>query len=140
MRQRRRLRGDDLPIRAEINVTSLVDVAFVLLIIFVITAPILTGGVEVNLPRGDVQPLDTDLEPFFVTVRRDGSVFYENTQVTMQEFQASFPQVAAAGTFERVDIRGDSLAAYGAIMRVVTTIAATGKQFAFVAIEETPTP
>ena len=140
MRQRRRHRGDDLPIRAEINVTSLVDVAFVLLIIFVITAPILTGGVEVDLPRGDVEPLETDVEPFFVTVRRDGSVFYENTQVTMQEFQQSFPQVAAAGTFERVYIRGDSLSSYGAIMRVLTTIAKTGKQFSFVAIEEAPTP
>jgi biopolymer transport protein TolR len=140
MRQRRRHRGDDLPIRAEINVTSLVDVAFVLLIIFVITAPILTGGVEVDLPRGDVEPLETDVEPFFVTVRRDGSVFYENTQVTMQEFQQSFPQVAAAGTFERVYIRGDSLSNYGAIMRVLTTIAKTGKQFSFVAIEEAPTP
>src|SRR5687767_7072255 len=139
MRHRRR-RGDDLPIRAEINVTSLVDVAFVLLIIFVITAPILTGGVEVNLPTGDVEPLDTDLEPFFVTVRRDGSVFFENTQVTMQEFQEAFPQVAAAGTFERVYIRGDSLSSYGAIMRVLTTVAKTGKQFSFVAIEEQATP
>jgi biopolymer transport protein TolR len=140
MRHRRRFGGDDLPIRAEINVTSLVDVAFVLLIIFVITAPILTGGVEVNLPTGDVEPLETDLEPFFVTVRRDGSVFYENTQVTMREFQESFPQVAAAGEFERVYIRGDSLSSYGAIMRVLTTVAKTGKQFSFVAIEEQPTP
>src|SRR5688500_14386660 len=140
MRQRRRSRGDDLPIRAEINVTSLVDVAFVLLIIFVITAPILTGGVEVNLPRGDVEPLETDVEPFFVTVRRDGTVFYENTQVTMQEFQESFPQVAAAGAFDRVYIRGDSLSSYGAIMRVLTTVAKTGKQFSFVAIEEAQAP
>jgi biopolymer transport protein TolR len=136
MRQRRRNRGDDLPVRAEINVTSLVDVAFVLLIIFVITAPILTGGVEVNLPRGDVQPLETEDEPFFVTVRQDGSVFVEQTPMTMVEFQQSFPQLAAAGTFEKVFIRGDSLAQYGAIMHVVTTVATTGKQFAFVAIEE----
>jgi biopolymer transport protein TolR len=136
MRQRRRLRGDDLPVRAEINVTSLVDIAFVLLIIFVITAPILTGGVEVNLPRGDVQPLETDTEPIFVTVRPDGTVFMEATAMTMQEFKEGFPQLAAAGTFERVYIRGDSLSRYGAIMSVVMTIASTGKQFSFVAIEE----
>jgi biopolymer transport protein TolR len=136
MRHRKRFGGDDLPIRAEINVTSLVDVAFVLLIIFVITAPILTGGVEVNLPRGDVQPLETDTEPFFVTVRPDGMVFMEATPMTMQEFKDAFPQLAAAGTFERVYIRGDSLSRYGAIMSVITTIASTGKQFSFVAIEE----
>ena len=136
MRHRRRARGDDLPIRAEINVTSLVDVAFVLLIIFVITAPILTGGVEVDLPRGDVQPLETDAKPFFVSVRPDGTVFIEETPVTLQEFRESFPQLAAAGTFERVYIRGDSLARYGAIMQVMTTIARTGKQFSFVALEE----
>jgi biopolymer transport protein ExbD len=140
MRHRRRLRGDDLPIRAEINVTSLVDVAFVLLIIFVITAPILTGGVEVNLPTGDVEPLDTDLRPFFVTVRPDGTVFVEGRAMSMPEFVQSFPQLASVGTFERVYIRGDSLARYGSIMHVVTTIAKTGKQFSFVAIEEEPTP
>jgi biopolymer transport protein TolR len=136
MRHRKRLRGDDLPIRAEINVTSLVDVAFVLLVIFVITAPILAGGVEVNLPRGDVRPLETEDKPFFVTVRRDGTVFLENSPMTMAEFESSFPQLAAAGRFEKVYIRGDSLSNYGAIMHVVTTIASTGKQFAFVAIDE----
>ena len=136
MRHRKRARGDDLPIRAEINVTSLVDVAFVLLVIFVITAPILTGGVEVNLPRGDVQPLETDAKPFFVTVRTDGTVFVENSALTMKEFEESFPQLAATDRFDRVYIRGDSLSRYGAIMHVVTTIAKTGKQFSFVAIDE----
>jgi biopolymer transport protein ExbD len=138
MRHRRRLRGDDLPIRAEINVTSLVDIAFVLLIIFVITAPMLQGGVEVNLPRGDVQPLSSDEDPFFVTVQRDGRVFLEGTALTMAEFQQSFGQLASVGEFERVYIRGDSLTNYGAVMRVITTIADAGKQFSLVAIEEEP--
>ena len=102
MRHRRRLRGDDLPIRAEINVTSLVDIAFVLLIIFVITAPMLQGGVEINLPRGDVQPLPSTENPFFVSVQEDGRVFVENTLLTMDEFQSAFPQLARAGTFEHV--------------------------------------
>jgi biopolymer transport protein TolR len=140
MMRRRRNRGDDLPIRAEVNVTSLVDVAFVLLVIFVITAPILTGGVEVNLPRGDVQPLQTDDAAFFVTVRPDNTVFIEETQVSMQDFESSFPQLAAAGSFERVYIRGDSTTSYGAIMHVVTTIARTGKQFSFVAIDDEGKP
>ena len=138
MRRRRRALGDDLPIRAEINVTSLVDIAFVLLVIFVITAPILTGGVEVNLPTGDVRPLESEDKPFFVSVRRDGSVFVEETQMSIEQFKQTFPQLAEAGAFEKVFIRGDSLTQYGAIMHVVTAVAATGKDFAFVAIEEEP--
>jgi biopolymer transport protein TolR len=137
VRRHRRSSGDDLPIRAEVNVTSLVDIAFVLLIIFVITAPILAGGVEVNLPRGDVQPLNADEKPFYVTVKRDGSVFVEDTPMTMGQFEKSFGQLAAAGRFERVYIRADSLAAYGAITHVFTTIAKTGKQFSFV-VEDVP--
>ena len=138
MRRGRRVRANDLTVRAEVNVTSLVDIAFVLLIIFVITAPIMQGGVEVNLPRGDVQPLPTDEEPFFVTVRSDGSVFLENTAMSLPEFQESFGQLAAAGAFERVYIKGDSLAAFGYIVDVMTTVARTGKQFSFVIEEETP--
>ena len=65
----------NLEMRAEINVTSLVDVAFTLLVIFIITAPILQGGVEVAVPRADVQPLTAQDEPFFVSVTPDGRVF-----------------------------------------------------------------
>jgi len=133
MRRGRRLRGDDLPVRADINVTSLVDVAFVLLVIFIITAPILQGGVEVNMPRGDIQPLPSEVEPFFVTLRPDGMVFVEQSGLTLQQFEESFPQLATAGTFERVYIRGDSLATLGSLMRVMTTVNGTGKPFALVA-------
>ncbi len=130
--RRRRVRGDDLPILADINVTSLVDVAFVLLVIFIITAPILQGGVEVNLPRGDVEPVTSSEKPFIVTVRPGGGVFVEETPLTMEEFEQAFPQMAQAGSFERVYIRGDSLAYHGAVMRVVTTIAKAGKPLLFV--------
>ena len=138
MRRGRRLRGDDLPVRADINVTSLVDVAFVLLVIFIITAPILQGGVEVNIPRGDIKPLPSALEPFFVTLRPDGMVFVEQSGLTLQQFEESFPQLAAAGTFERVYIRADSLAKLGELMRVMTTVDLTGKPFALVAEQREP--
>jgi biopolymer transport protein ExbD len=131
--RRRRLRGDDLPIRADINVTSLVDVAFVLLVIFIITAPILQGGVEVNLPRGDVQPVTSAERPFIVTVRPDGTVFVEETALSLEEFEVAFPQLAEAGTFERVYIRGDSLSYHGTMMRVIATVASTGKPLLLVA-------
>jgi len=138
MRRGRRLRGDDLPVRADINVTSLVDVAFVLLVIFIITAPILQGGVEVNMPRGDIQPLPSEVEPFFVTLRPDGMVFVEQSGLTLQQFEESFPQLAAVGTIERVYIRGDSLATIGALMRVMTTVHGAGKPFALVAEQREP--
>jgi biopolymer transport protein ExbD len=129
------LRGDDLPIRAEINVTSLVDIAFVLLIIFVITAPMLQGGIEINLPRGDVDPLDSPENPLFVTIRRDGTVFLEGSALSMADFQQAFPQLASTGAFENVFIRGDSLVYYGAVMRVMETVKGTGKQFSLVALD-----
>ena len=135
MRHRRRLRGDDLPVRAEINVASLVDIAFVLLIIFVITAPMLQGGIEIDLPRGDVDPIDSSADPLFVTIQRDGRVFLEGTSMTMVEFQQGFPQLARAGSFENVMIRGDSLVHYGAVMRVMETVKGTGKAFALVALD-----
>lgn len=131
--RRRRPRGDDLPIRADINVTSLVDVAFVLLVIFIITAPILQGGVEVNLPRGQVQPATSNERPFIVTVRPDATVFVEETPLTVGEFEQVFPQLAEAGAFERVYIRGDSLAYHGTMMRVITTVAAAGMPLQLVA-------
>ena len=135
MRHRRRLRGDDLPVRAEINVASLVDIAFVLLIIFVITAPMLQGGVEIDLPRGDVDPLDSSNNPLFVTIQRDGRVFLEGTSMSMADFQQAFPQLARAGAFENVMIRGDSLVYYGAVMRVMETVKGTGKPFSLVALD-----
>ena len=70
----RRLEGrQDLPLNAEINVTSLVDVAFTLLVIFIITAPILQGGVEVSVPRADVEALTTDDQPFIVAIHPEWS-------------------------------------------------------------------
>jgi len=85
----------DLPLNAEINVTSLVDVAFTLLVIFIITAPILQGGINVSVPKADVQPITaSNKKPFFVTVNRQGQVFIEDTKTTVTEFQKSFPPEA----------------------------------------------
>ena len=78
----------DLPINADINVTSLVDVAFTLLVIFIITAPILQGGIEVSIPRADVQPLTSEESPFFITITREGVIFMEETEVTLQALES----------------------------------------------------
>ena len=123
----------DLPINAEINVTSLVDVAFTLLVIFIITAPILQGGIEVAIPRADVQALTAQDSPFFITLMADGRVFMEETEVSMVELETSLPQLLAAGNVERVYIRGDSLATYGVGLQVMAITLNSGVPWSLVA-------
>ena len=134
----RRRRGasatrSDLPLNAEINVTSLVDVAFTLLIIFIITAPILQGGIEVAVPRADVQPLTSQEGPIFVTVQRDGSVLLEETPISEDELESALRQIVAAGSVERVFLRADSLAPYAPVLRVMAAAVNSGVGWSAVA-------
>ena len=123
----------DLPMNADINVTSLVDVAFTLLVIFIITAPILQGGIEVAIPRADVRPLTAQEEPFFISIRRDGSILMEETPVTLEELEEGLPQLLSAGSVERVFIRADSLAPYGPVLRTMATTLNSGVPWSLVA-------
>jgi biopolymer transport protein ExbD len=127
---RRTRNGRDLPHTADINVTSLVDVAFTLLVIFIITAPALQGGIEVAIPKADVQPLTARDNPFFVTVTRDGQVYMENTATTVGEFESSFGQLAR--NVEHVYLRADSLAAYGPVLKVIATLVRSEKTWSLV--------
>jgi biopolymer transport protein TolR len=128
---RGRTRGD-LPINAEINVTSLVDVAFTLLVIFIITAPILQGGIEVSIPRADVQPLTSPEAPFFVTVMRDGTIYMEETPVTLQDLESGLPQLLSTGSVERVFIRADSLAPWGPVLKTMAIAVNSGVDWSVV--------
>jgi biopolymer transport protein ExbD len=121
MRRVRRGRTD-LPQDVTINVTSLVDLAFTLLVIFMITAPMMQGGLEVDIPKADVQSLTSADEPFFITVMRDGQVYLEETPVTLDEVEAGLPQLLSPGNVERVYVRADSLAPYGIVLKVVAAI------------------
>lgn len=127
---RRSRNGAHLPHSVDINVTSLVDVAFTLLIIFIITAPALQGGIEVAIPQADVQPLNARDNPFFVTVTRDGRVYIENTPTTVEEFERSFGQLA--GGVEHVYLRADSLVSYGPVLKVIATLARSEKTWSLV--------
>jgi len=129
---RGRARGD-LPINADINVTSLVDVAFTLLVIFIITAPILQGGIEVSIPRADVQPLTAQDAPFFITVMRDGTIFMEETPVSLQDLESGLPQLLSTGSVERVFIRADSLAPYGPVLKTMAIAVNSGVNWSVVA-------
>jgi biopolymer transport protein ExbD len=122
--------GQHLPHTVDINVTSLVDVAFTLLVIFIITAPALQGGIEVAIPKADVQPLTARDNPFFVTVTRDGQVYIENTATTVEAFESSFGQLAR--NVEHVYLRADSLASYGPVLKVIATLARSEKTWSLV--------
>jgi biopolymer transport protein TolR len=112
----------DLPPNAEINITSLIDVAFTLLVIFIITAPVLQGGVEVRLPRAQVQPVTAQDSPFIVSVVEDGTVMVGETPVSPGEFSEAFPQLFRVASPGAVYVRGDSLAIYGRMLPVIATI------------------
>jgi biopolymer transport protein TolR len=101
----RRARG--LPVNAEINVTSLIDVAFTLLVIFIITAPMLQGGIEVRLPQAQVQPITAQDDPFIVSMDADGTVYIGETPVSLEEFESAFPQLFEAARPGALYIRGD---------------------------------
>ncbi len=132
---RRRSRGgrSDLPVNAEINVTSLVDVAFTLLVIFIITMPIMQGGIEVSVPRADVQPLTSQDRPFYITVTADGTIYMEESEVTVEELVSGLGQLLSAGTIERVFVRADSLAPFGPVLRVIASTYNSGVSWSMVA-------
>lgn len=112
---------EGLGVRAEINVTSLVDVAFTLLIIFMITAPILQGGVEVEVPRAPAAPL-TAAEGLVISIDREGQIYLEETRVTMEEFQASIVQVVRRRGGPVVYVKGDANVPYGVVLKVIGTL------------------
>ena len=118
---RRRRRGR-APM-AEINVTPLVDVMLVLLIIFMVTAPLLTAGVPVNLPESRAKALDQDQEPVQVAVDQGGDVFVDNERVTDATLPAALDRIAqrrdADGKPPQIFLRADEGLNYGKVMKVM---------------------
>jgi biopolymer transport protein TolR len=100
----------------------LVDVAFTLLVIFIITAPMLQGGVEIQVPEADVAPLTAQTEPIIVTVQRDGRVFLAETEIPGDDLRASLPQLLRAAGARTVYIRGDAQADYGEVLSIIATV------------------
>ncbi|HEX5004009.1 MAG TPA: ExbD/TolR family protein [Gemmatimonadales bacterium] len=126
----------DLTPSAEINVTSLVDVAFVLLIIFMITAPLMTGGVDVQLPQAEARPLPSK-EGMIVSVDREGRIFIDQTRVTFNDFRVTFRALVESRKPEGVYLRADRRVPYGDVVRVLAVIRNSGiKDVGLVAEEE----
>ncbi len=107
-----------LPVRAEINVTSLVDVAFTLLVIFMITAPILQGGVEVAVPKAPSAPLQVS-EGLVITVDRDGQIYVDDDLFTREEFTATIVQMVERRGGPTVYVKGDRDVPYGSVLWVI---------------------
>ena len=119
-----RSRGSQ-PLMADVNVTSLVDIAFVLLIIFMITAPMMQGGVDVELPRAEARPLPTK-EGMVVSIDRQGRVFIDETPVSLSDFRLTFRSLVAARKPSGVYLRADSRVPYGEVVQVLATIRTSG--------------
>ena len=123
-RRRHRRRG----IMSEINVTPMVDVMLVLLIIFMVSAPLLTVGVPLDLPQTQAKTLDQDKEPLTVSVDVKGQVYLQNTEIPLEEVVAKLKAVtdARGGADERIYVRGDRQVDYGTVMKVMGRISAAG--------------
>jgi len=111
---------------AEINVTPLVDVMLVLLIIFMVTAPLMTSGVSVDLPKTSAQPLNTDSEPLTVSINAEGSIFLQNEPVDLTDLVAKLQAIGQNKPDRRIFVRGDKANTYGRIMEVMGTITEGG--------------
>jgi biopolymer transport protein TolR len=124
-RQRRRRR----PVMSDINVTPFVDVMLVLLIVFMVSAPLLTVGVPLDLPQSQAKSLEQDREPLTVSVNVQGQVFLQNNEVKLDELVAKLKAITDArggGLDERVYVRGDKKVDYGSMMRVMGRLSAAG--------------
>jgi len=111
---------------AEINVTPFVDVMLVLLIVFMVTAPLLTVGVPVDLPKTKAPALGQEREPLSVTVKRDGTIFLQKEPVAQAALVEKLTAIAANGYNQRIFVRGDDQANYGKVMEVMGLLAAAG--------------
>jgi biopolymer transport protein TolR len=120
-----RRRKERLTLNAEINVVSLIDVMMLLMVIFMITAPIMQGGVDVALPRADARPLEPK-SGLVVTVNRQGEIFVDDTRLSFAEFRASFRALATQRGKQGVYLRADQGVPYGSVVRVLAVMRAAG--------------
>lgn len=111
---------------SEINVTPFVDVMLVLLIVFMVTAPLLTVGVPVELPRTDAQQLPSETAPLAVTIRADGTIYVQETEVTADELVTTMRAISREGYDRRVFIRADATADYGTVANVMARLSSSG--------------
>ena len=115
-------------VMSEINVTPMVDVMLVLLIIFMVSAPLLTVGVPLELPQSQAKSLDQDKEPLTISVNLQGQIYLQNTEIAVDELVPKLKAIAEArgGMDERIYVRGDRKVDYGCVMRAMGRLSSAG--------------
>ena len=111
---------------SEINVTPFVDVMLVLLIVFMVTAPLLTVGVPVELPRTEAKQLESETDPLTITVRADGTIYLQETVIPIADLVSRMRAISHEGYDRRVFIRADATADYGLVADVMARLSASG--------------
>jgi biopolymer transport protein TolR len=132
-----RRRGRHHGLISEINVTPFVDVMLVLLIIFMVAAPLLTVGVPIDLPETQAKALNTETQPITISINEAGQIHLQETEIAFDEVVPRLMAIAQTGYEERIFIRGDRTADYGTVMRVMAQISAAGfKNIGLVSLPE----
>jgi biopolymer transport protein TolR len=124
-RKRRGHRRSYTPM-SEINVTPFVDVMLVLLIVFMVTAPLLTVGVPVELPQTQASAINEESEPLVVTVNREGTIYIQEQEVAFENLVTRLNAITDANPDTRIFVRGDREIAYGRIMQVMGRLNGAG--------------
>jgi len=116
----------DLEPMGEINVTPLVDVMLVLLIIFMVTAPLLTQGVNIDLPEADAPSLQQNIEPLVITVRANGNIYIQKHSINIKQLAPRIKAMRKAKSDLPVFIRGDAKTPYGRVAEVLALLESAG--------------
>lgn len=111
---------------SEINVTPMVDVMLVLLIIFMVAAPMLTVGVPLDLPQTQAQAVSQDHQPLVISINNKGQIFLQETEIQVSELVPKLMAIAKAGYDERIFVRGDKSVDYGTVMQVMGRLSGAG--------------
>ena len=111
---------------SEINVTPFVDVMLVLLIIFMVTAPLLTVGVQVDLPESNADSLQSDNEPLEVTINSEGEIFIQETKISLKELVPKLIAITDNRLDTKIYVRGDEIIDYGRVMKVLGELSGSG--------------
>ncbi len=117
---------DDSEVMSEINMTPLVDVMLVLLIIFIITVPVLTHSVKVDLPRADNTPNELKPETINLAVNAEGNIFWNETQVSFEELETRLAGEAGKQPQPEIHIRGDKAVAYEHVIQTMAAVQRAG--------------
>ena len=121
----RRGRPARLPLNADINVVSLIDVMMLLMVIFMITAPMMQGGVDIALPSAEARPLEAQ-SGLVVTIDRAGQIYIDEDRFTYTEFRASFKALASRRAHNGIYLRADRGVPYGTVVQVLAVMRSAG--------------